>query len=226
MQWSANPEDHNDTWRASYTLTPKELRESVFLFPQNPPRRRWEVAHAMNQPAQCDGNKPFCRGGGGERKKKACDCWQRMPTFSGRICPVYFFASYFNKGAQWVYQTALMKGLLARLPAADPLDPKCVFTINPPLCLQQATSSALPPPCCFNPLPSHTNGHSYRSKHPPPPTKPLLHHSTSPAHIRYSAHTLPAHCTCLHTVHNALNMHLRTCLHAHTEQPALAGPHR
>lgn len=70
-QWSTNPEDHNDIWRASYTLTPEELRKSVLLFPQNPPRRRWEVAHAMRQPVQRDGNKPFCGGGGGERKKKS-----------------------------------------------------------------------------------------------------------------------------------------------------------
>lgn len=75
------------------------------------------------------------------------------------------FASFFDKGAQWVNQTALMKGLLEWLPAADPREQECVFTINPPLCLQPTTSS--PPPS-----PSLTNGHIYTGE---PPRKTSVH---------------------------------------------------
>ena len=186
-----------------------------------------------------------------KKKKKACDCWQRIPTFSGQICLVYFFASYFNKGAQWVYQTALMKGLLAGLPAADPLDPECVFTINPPLCLQQATSSAPPPPCCLNPLPSHTNGHIYRSEPQTPPTPlpqnlssitPQVLHTYATVHT-HSQHTALAYiqfiilwtCICAHVytlIPNSLHlqdhtdkvyMYLHTlCTYTHATQECVS----
>lgn len=130
------------------------------------------------------------------------------------------FASYFNKGAQWVYQTALMKGLLARLPAADPLSPECVFTINPPLCLQQATSSTpLLPPASPPPSP-HTQTATFTgaTRHPLPAspqnlssiTPQVLHtyasvQHTALAHSSYwtkhasahvCAHSYIKHCTC------------------------------
>lgn len=87
-----------------------------------------------------------------------------------------------------------MKGLLAALPAADPLDSECVFTINPPLCLQPATSSAplllLHPP---HPLSLHTNGHIYKSEHRLlPPLHPL-------SSIWQAVRT---HCTCSQTHDN------------------------
>lgn len=108
-----------------------------------------------------------------------------------------------------------MKGLLARLPAADPLDPECVFTINPPLCLQQATSSSTPPPSSLPPhppLPSHTNGHIYRERAPTLPSQHPLPASreTSPPSVHRS-------CTHPHTLHTlrSLICAQHTCTRSH-----------
>lgn len=71
--------------------------------------------------------------------------WQRVPTFSGQICLVYFSLPPPTKALSQCINSALMKGLLAELPAADPLDLECVFTINPPLCLQRLHPSCIAP---------------------------------------------------------------------------------
>lgn len=99
-----------------------------------------------------------------------------------------------------MYQTALMKGLLGRLPAADPLDPDCVFTINPPLCLQRATSSSPPPPPPALPHPppsTQTATFTGASSDSPRPVTLTQPPTKAPAHIR----TLSMHCTrsCAHT---------------------------
>lgn len=134
------------------------------------------------------------------------------------------FASYFNKSAQWVYQTALMKGLLAGLPAADPLDPECVFTINRLVSTagyiqSSAPSSLLPHP----PALPHTQTATFTGASPdnspstPPATKPLLHHSTSPAHIHCSAERC-GHTPSLNTLHfPALCRHVSTHMQ-HTDK--------
>lgn len=134
------------------------------------PQRRWEVARAMRQPVQRDENKPFARGWREGVKKSLQLLAAHTNVLRSNLSGV-LFASYFNKGAQWVYQTALMKGLLAGLRAAHPLDPECVFTINPPLCLQQATSSTpLLPPASPPPL-THKRPH-LQERAPTPPAPP------------------------------------------------------
>lgn len=85
-----------------------------------------------------------------------------------------------------------MKGLLAGLPAADPLDLECVFTINPPLCLQWL-HPVLPTSLLHHSFPHIQTvtftGASHQPHHPSTPyfpkKKTLLHLSTSPAHIPY-----------------------------------------
>lgn len=125
------------------------------------------------------------------------------------------FASYFNKGAQWVYQTALMNGLLARLPACTSTRPGVCVYYQSALCLQLATSSTP-----LTPLP-HTQTATFTGASPvprtPPPTKPLLHHSCTHTHtVHHQSHTFSARCTCSPIVNNAPDMHLHTCEQAHT----------
>lgn len=57
----------------------------------------------------------------GERESER---WSRRSGVKSVCC--LLFASFSNKDAQSVYQTALMKGLLDALAAADPLDPEPV----------------------------------------------------------------------------------------------------
>lgn len=165
----------------------------IYIFPW----RRWEGARAMKQPVQHDKNKPSLRGG--EKKKSLRLLAAHTNVLRSNLSGV-LFASYFNKGAQWVYQTALMKGLLAGLPAADPLDPECVFTINPPLCLQQATSS---PPLLPNASPlTHTQTATFTGVSPQPPDTPPPPPLCLPQNL--SSITPQVLHTYLHTEHTAL----------------------
>lgn len=173
---------------------------NLCFFPAVFPQRRWEAVRATRQPVQRDENKPFSRGGGGEKKKKKKKRSLRLLAAHTNVLRSnlsgVLFASYFNKGAQWVYQTALMKGLLAGLPAADPLDPECVFTINPPLCLQQATSSTpLLPPASPPPL-THKRPHLQERAPTPSPCLPQNLPPISPQVLHtyaHSQHTALAH---------------------------------
>lgn len=163
----------------------------------------------MRQPVQHDKNKPFSRWRRGGKKSLwllAAHTSVLRSNLSGVL-----FASYFNKSAQWVYQTALMKGLLAGLPAADPLDPECVFTINRLVSTAGYIQSPPPPPLsCLTRPPSlkHKRPHLQERAPttPPPPRLPQNLSSITPQVLHtYTAvqrgagtHPLWTHCTFLH----------------------------
>lgn len=141
----------------------------------------------MSQPVQDDENKPCPKSRKGLKKTLqllAAHTKLLRSNLSGVL-----FASYFNKGAQSVYQTALMKGLLAGLPAADPLNLECVFTINPPLCLHEL-HPVLPTSLLHHPLPYiEIATFTGASHHPHHPSTPYLPQNLSSIFLSDQAHT-------------------------------------
>lgn len=174
-------------------------------------------ARAMRQPVQHDKNKPFSRWRRGGKKSLwllAAHTGVLRSNLSGVL-----FASYFNKSAQWVYQTALMKGLLAGLPAADPLDPECVFTINRLVSTAgyiQSSPPLLAPASPARP-PSHTNGHIYRSEPRQLPLHPACHKTSPPSLHKSCTHTLQCREVRAHTLSEriALSCTVQACEHTY-----------
>lgn len=181
------------------------------------------MARAMRQPVQHDENKPFSRGGGGEKKKNlatAGSAYQRSQVKS--VWCTFRFLLQQRRSVS--VSDGLNEGLVSRATGSRSTRPGvCVYYQSALVSTAGYIQHPPPLPSCLTPSLTHKRPHlQERASTPPPPRLPQNLSSITPqvlhtySTVRHGAHTPSTHCTCSHTVHNALHMHLHTRVHAHT----------